>query len=124
MLRIFATKGPSEIHELGLIAREFIPAGAVVWEFMPGFDLEISPDLFMSLSASAQDCVRYYGWINHKTGCYRLSADDDRFTNHSDDPNTIIQGDHTIAARDILMGEEITFDYRLLPGQDHVPNRD
>ena len=43
-----------------------------------------------------------------------LSSDDDRFTNHSDDPNTKCQGQSTFAVRDIQEGEEITNNYREL----------
>jgi hypothetical protein len=41
-----------------------------------------------------------------------LSADDDRFTNHADDPHTANDGNVTFALRDIRPGEEITWDYR------------
>ena len=38
---------------------------------------------------------------------------DDRYTNHSDNPNTGMEGcDDMIALRDIHPGEEITCDYR------------
>ncbi|MGE0132837.1 MAG: SET domain-containing protein-lysine N-methyltransferase [Blastocatellales bacterium] len=44
---------------------------------------------------------------------------DDRFTNHSDDPNMRADGDFTyVAARDIQAGEEITCDYWALGGAD------
>ena len=45
-----------------------------------------------------------------------LSGDADRFTNHSGDPNTVVEGVNAptafvVAARDIAAGEEITCDY-------------
>jgi SET domain-containing protein len=40
-----------------------------------------------------------------------LSADDDRFTNHSGTPNTKYCGEYSIAVRDILPDEEITANY-------------
>ena len=41
MLLVHARVGVSAIHGLGLIANEFIPMGSKIWEFMPGFDLEV-----------------------------------------------------------------------------------
>ena len=42
-----------------------------------------------------------------------LSSDDDRFTNHSNDPNTLEEGGYeSYAIRDIQAGEEITWNYR------------
>jgi SET domain-containing protein len=40
-----------------------------------------------------------------------MSSDDDRFTNHSNDPNTHMVGNHAVATRDIQPGEELTDDY-------------
>jgi SET domain-containing protein len=42
-----------------------------------------------------------------------LSCDHAKFLNHSDDPNTDIQGEATFARRAIAKGDEITCDYRV-----------
>lgn len=114
MLLVNARAGASDIHGLGLIAREHIPAGAPVWEFRPGFDLVIGPDEFARLAGPAGEQVRHYGFLHEPTGAFILSADDDRFTNHADAPNTRLDGFRTFAIRDIRLGEEITGDYREL----------
>lgn len=120
MLLVNATAGPSRLHCYGLIAREFINQGTVTWEFCEGFDVRIPLEKFEMLSPSAQERVRYYGWLGELPAvegggaCWYLTADDDRFTNHSDTPNTASHGCVVIAIRDILPGEEITFDYRSL----------
>lgn len=106
-----AKAGSSAIHRLGLVAQEFIPAGTVIWRFEPGFDLEIPNDKFQSLSPTAQEQVLYYAYFDEQTRTFVLSSDDDRLTNHSDDPNTRSSKDFTYAVRDIQTGEEITCNY-------------
>jgi uncharacterized protein len=116
MLLVNARMGPSCIHGMGLIAKEFIPAGTRVWEFRPDFDLILTEEQLATLSPAAQEQVRYYSYGNYDPAnrVYILSSDDDRFTNHSDTPNTAMEGSVrvTVAVRDILPGEEITWDYR------------
>jgi hypothetical protein len=109
-----ASPGPSAIHGLGLIAREPIRADAKVWEFRPGFDLVLSHDLVDSLAAASREQVRHYGFSHLASGMILLSVDDDRFTNHSNNPNTRIVGCSAVAVREIAVGEEITADYREL----------
>jgi uncharacterized protein len=111
MLHVKATAGPSRIHRSGLIAQEFIPQGSRVWEFMPEFDVAITEAGLERLSPAAQEQVIYWAYFHLETRTYILSSDDDRFTNHADDPNTVVAGDCTIAARDIHLGEEITNNY-------------
>ena len=42
MLLVKTHIAPSQIHNLGLFADEFIPAGTEVWRFTPGYDLELT----------------------------------------------------------------------------------
>jgi SET domain-containing protein len=114
MLLIRARAGASKIHGTGLIARQFIPAGTVVWKLRPEFDVEMTEDDVERLSAAAREQVLYYAYFHEATKTSVLSSDDDRFTNHSDNPNTRCRGDYTFAVRDIQPGEEITNDYREL----------
>lgn len=114
MLLVNAKAGPSRIHAMGLIAQELIPEGTKVWQFMPGFDVLI-PETFMErLSPIARVQVVYWAYFNIATRTFVLSSDDDRFTNHSDEPNTRLVEDRVVAARDIYAGEEITCDYTQL----------
>jgi SET domain-containing protein len=121
MLRVRAQAGRSCIHGLGLIAQEFIPAGTPVWVFEPGFDRAILPRALGDLAEEERQAFYRYGWLDENWGRVLLSADDDRYTNHSDTPN--IRWDDgeggMVAVRDIRKGEEITTDYRELGGGEH-----
>lgn len=112
MLYVQAKAGPSRIHGLGLIAAEFIPTGTVVWRFEPGFDVELTQDDVARLAPPAQKQVQHYAYSCPFTHHFILSSDDDRFTNHSETPNTFYADGCTRALRDIQPGEEITADYR------------
>ncbi len=116
MLRVNARAGVSTIHGLGLFAKEFIPSGTTIWEFMSGFDIEIPESSVETLSPPAQQQLRHYAEYVAEQRLFVLSGDDDRFTNHSDTPNTRrrdVDGRQVVyAACDILAGEEITCDYR------------
>jgi hypothetical protein len=111
MLLIDATVGPSAIQGFGLISNQFIPAGAKVWVFGDGLDVELTEQQLARLSPAARDQAMKYTYRYPGTDTYLLCGDDARFTNHSDDPNTRCRDDHTYATRDILPGEEITSDY-------------
>jgi len=116
MLLINATKGPSQIHGVGLIAREFIAEGTRIWELNPKFDVILCPSDLESLSEAAKNQLLFYCYFDFERQLYILSSDDERFTNHSDSPNTV---DHdqevaTIAIVDIYPGDEITWNYRAM----------
>jgi uncharacterized protein len=112
MLLVNARVGVSKIHGLGLVAKEFIPCGTLIWKFHAGFDIEISESCLNDLSASAREQVLHYAEYFPEEKKFILSSDDDRFTNHSDNPNTADHRNEVFAARDICPGEEITCDYR------------
>ena len=114
MLLVNARMGPSQIHGFGSIAQEFIPVGTITWRFQPGFDLELTEEQVEALSPTARAQVRYYAFFDPARRLYFLCSDDDRFTNHSETPNQRMEGDVSIATRDIEAGEELTCDYREL----------
>ncbi|MFN0109272.1 MAG: SET domain-containing protein-lysine N-methyltransferase [Blastocatellia bacterium] len=89
MLLVNAKVGISKIHGLGLIAQEFIPKGTCIWQFQPGFDLMIGETELAKLSITTQKQIRHYAFYDPARLAYVLSGDDDRFTNHSDNPNTL-----------------------------------
>jgi SET domain-containing protein len=121
MLFVNAKAGPSRIHGWGLLAQEFIPRGTKVWAFMPGFDVAIPEEFFGRLPPNARERAVYWSYFHTMTRTYVMSSDDDRFTNHSDDPNTRVAGDCTIAVCDIHQGDEITNDYNELSDLDFRP---
>jgi len=114
MLLVRAKAGPSKIHGKGLIAQEFIPKGTAIWEFKPGFDVALPEADLEKLSPAAKDQVLYYAFLDPVTRTFILSSDDDRFTNHADQPNTWSQNHLTVAIEDIPCGEEITANYEEL----------
>jgi SET domain-containing protein len=114
MLLVKTRIGPSPIHGIGIFADEFIAKGTVIWEFTPGFDVYVNPGDIQRLPAAAQVQMLKYCHRELETGQYVLCADDARFFNHSDQPNTVdLPGREgpTVAARDIAIGEELTCDY-------------
>lgn len=116
MLLVNARVGRSTIHGFGLFAQEPIAAGTVVWRFNPGFDVVISAKRLSRFSDAARSQVEHYAFYLRDRQEFVLSMDDDRFTNHAEDPNTRGQaGDpfsETVAVRDIAQWEEITCSYR------------
>lgn len=119
MLLVNARAGMSPLHGIGLIAHEPIPAGTRIWTYREGFDITLTREQFEALSPPAQRQALHYGWYIEANGCLMISADDDRFTNHSDKPNTAWDGDeHVVATRDIRPGEELTLDYGEFHGTD------
>ena len=105
---------PSALHGIGLFADEFIPKGTIIWEFTHGFDVYVTAEEIQTLPAPAQAAMLKYCHREVDNGHYVLCADDARFFNHSDTPNTVdLPGPEgpTIAARDITIGEELTGDY-------------
>ena len=115
MLLVNASKGPSVIHGIGLIARTKIKKGTVIWAFDCDVDHEYGDSFFSVLRSKwAADQIKSYSFFDIYRGCWVCCGDDARFTNHSDIPNAHFDGKITYAAQDILPGEEITEDYRLL----------
>ena len=113
--------GPSKITGMGLFADQFIAKGTRTWEFTPGFDLEITPEQVAKFPPTLQEFIHTYSYVSPRTGNHILPADDERFTNHSDNPNTrgVDNPDgegFDIATRDIAQGEEITANYRETAG--------
>jgi SET domain-containing protein len=117
MLLIKATVRQSHIHNLGLFSDEDIPKGTKVWQFSPGLDLEVDPDIFEKMDQREKEIFLFYGFHSKKTGKYHLSFDNIRFMNHAQNGNITV--DKTaedveyplIANRDIQAGEELTQNY-------------
>lgn len=111
----------SPIHGLGLFAGEAIPQGTPIWEFTPGFDLDLSEALLQALPQISQRAMRHYGYIDPRLQRFILCADDYRFANHSATPNVaadLSQSPYGIdrAVRDIDADEELTVDYAAVEG--------
>jgi hypothetical protein len=111
MLKVRTYAGPSPLHGLGLFAAEPIPSGTLIWRFETP-DFAVREDEARHLSSDAQDLLRRHGFLHR--GFWYLGADNDRFTNHSEDPNigNGIEDSHGVyALRDIAAGEELLANY-------------
>jgi uncharacterized protein len=104
--------GPSDIQGVGIFASERIPAGTVIWEFNERFDICLDESAVESLPAYMREYVEVYSFVHpHRPDVLVIEADNGRFMNHSDTPNTDFRTDVGIALRDIQPGEELTCDY-------------
>ena len=120
MLLVDARAGISKIHGIGLFAYEFIPKGTHVWVFNPKFDVVFTEEQMQSLPPPAQRQARRYSYFDPDMQVYVLASDDSRFVNHADDPNLLDAGPINYAARDIHIGEELTWDYRPWGGTEFM----
>lgn len=117
MLLIKTKIKESEIHGIGLFADEFIPKGAEIWRFTPGFDQKFTREQILSFPDLLQIYIYKYSWRSKKSKFYIFSADNGKYFNHSDNPNALSEyrDDEeevvTVALRDIQIGEEILDNY-------------
>jgi SET domain-containing protein len=112
MLMIPARAQRSAIHGQGLFADRDIAAGELIWAFHPAFDLVIDEATNASFPDHTQAYVQRYATFTAASKSFQLSSDDDRYTNHSDAPNTHVIEQSVFARVAIPAGEEITADYR------------
>lgn len=98
---------------LGLFTKEFLKKDQIIWKFnylidrqIPIYDVEFFPN-------HVQKYLKIYGYLVNIDGLkfYELSGDNDRFTNHSEEPNTYIDNTFVYASRDIQIDEEIFGNY-------------
>jgi len=111
MLKVKTKLGPSSIHGIGLFADQYIPKDTLIFE-EDLFTFVISAELYDTLSNEAKSFLDSYGY--YKNGIWKCSIDNDRFMNHSENPNTYESDTCTFAKVDIQEGEEITCDYKVI----------
>ncbi|MBA2125389.1 SET domain-containing protein-lysine N-methyltransferase [Hyphomicrobium methylovorum] len=118
MLTIKTKLGLSPIAGIGLFAAEDIKKGTVTWRFVPEFDRLFRGDEIHALPEPARSNLLDHVYLDDASGLYVLCADNARFMNHADDPNTAgvheagaVEG-YDVATRDIAAGEELTCDYQ------------
>lgn len=118
MLLVRTRLGQSHIHGIGLFADQPISKDTVIWKFHHRIDIRMSAADIDELAWASQEQMRRYSYREKHSGLYVLCGDDARFFNHSSRPNCIdlydgLNGDVTIALRDIEPGEELTCDYAM-----------
>lgn len=110
----------SSIHGIGTFALEPIKKGNIIWQFNALVDRVYTEKEYNQIPPSFRKFIDKYGWkIPGSITLYLLPGDNDRFINHSDNPNvgTLDIGKSCfdgcgIALRDIEAGEELTENYR------------
>lgn len=119
MLLVKTYIASSSIHGLGLFAAQPIAKGTIVWEHREGYDIRLTVDFVEQLPETAKAHVKHYCALLDD-GTYMTTFDNDRFLNHSENPNLITDAKtySLISARDIAAGEELTEDYRVLDVQN------
>lgn len=115
MLLIRTTVAPSPIQGVGLFAAEDVASGTPIWEFAPGLDLVIPLAQLPDFPAAFRAYLESHAYLSPEfPDAYVLSCDHAKFMNHSETPNTALDGRITRARGPIRAGEEITCDYRLV----------
>jgi len=109
MLLVKTKLSSSPIHGLGVFADEFIPCGKKIGQLVLSIDRKITKFAFSTWPSSWKAMIKWYGY--REGDYYYLNADDMRFFNHSDTPNTQQEGKADFAIRDIQPGEELTCNY-------------
>jgi SET domain-containing protein len=108
LVKTYLDKSP--IHGIGVYAGGDFPAGTVLWREQPGFDAVLTPEQVRALPAEARAFMDTYSYYAH--GKFHLNADNGKFTNHADNPNSRMNDKGEMyAVRAIKKGEEITADY-------------
>src|ERR1017187_3300724 len=90
---------------IGLFADQFIPKGEMGWKESVSFDKVISLNEYNSYSELQKDFYKTYCFVK-KDGTLYMCADNARFINHSNTPNTGNIGDDCLVLRDIQKDEE------------------
>lgn len=119
MLLVRTSVADSPIHGLGLFAAEPIRAGTTIWALDQLLDRVFPAQALDAYPEHIREYLEHYCEYFPETEELVLSGDGDRFTNHSDDPNTAVVGRNApdarvVAVRDIAEGEEITCSYAVI----------
>lgn len=115
MLLVDTYLAPSAIHGIGVFTKEFIPQGAKVWEFTPGFDQIFSDEDLTKLTQLQREAIYFYAYRSDINQQLVLCCDNARHYNFLPNPNCGDQENQapddfsSYALRDIQVGEELTY---------------
>jgi len=109
MLQVKTKLDKSSIHGIGLFADQFIPKGTIIFK-ESNLTVKFELDQYDSFDGPTKEYIKHYCYLLGDV--WRCSLDNDRFMNHSSNPNTEEPSHEiTLARFDIYPGEEITCDY-------------
>jgi uncharacterized protein len=98
------------IEGRGMVATGLIKAGEVISRLEPNEPMILIADV-LRMSPSEQDAILQYAYECSPTHLV-CEQGEEKFMNHSCDPNTWwLDNETMVARRDIQPGEEITYDY-------------
>ncbi len=106
----------SKINGFGVFTNEKIKKGTLLFKASNLLDLELTKEQYDNLSFQEQKEFIHYGYLDKKSGTYKLDFDTAlRFLNYDKNGNIYQDENHDetylIAKRNIEINEEITFDY-------------
>ncbi len=107
--------GKSAIEGIGVFAKHDIPSGTLLWRLDERFDRLIPVEVWEAQEGAVKSYLDRYCYPRRKDPRFIVfEADDARYMNHADAPNTdFSDGDVAYAVKDIAAGEEITCDYNV-----------
>lgn len=108
MLKVKTKIGISQIHGIGLFADQDIKKNDLIFE-ESNFTIVFTKEQYESFPEIQKHFLDVYGYFEE--GIWKCSLENERFINHSDNPNTISIKNKIFALVDINSGEEITSDY-------------
>ena len=121
MLLVDTYLDKSPIHGIGVFAAEFVAKDRIMWVFNPVIDKIIRKDEIADLPKHMQAWIWKVAWQD-LDGHFRLGIDNDKFINHSSDPNSGFFREPYVwlALRDIQIGEEILDNYTEFSESDYA----
>ena len=108
MLKVQVELKESPGKGLGIFAKELIPKGKRIWK-EDNVDMKFHEDALAELTPQEEKFLEKYAFLEN--GLWVLCADEGKYMNHSDTPNTYDNIAGTWALEDIQPGEEITCNY-------------
>ena len=114
MMTVRCYLAPSKIEGLGVFCRDPIAKGDAIWVLDPRFDRLIPVADADAAEPHVREFIDRYTYPHEDhPGFLVLDADEGRFMNHADKPNTdFTHADRGVALVDIPAGTELTCDYR------------
>ncbi len=113
MLLIDVRLAKSPIEGIGVFAKSFVPKGTMIWKLDLRFDRLLELAVCEAETGAVGSYLERYCYPRRSDPRYVVfEADDARYMNHADDPNTDFSGgDEAFAIKDIQPGDEVTCNY-------------